>query len=272
MNQTGKLTRAALLAALLFVPAASLAQARDTVNAQKTFFTRRDLVTSGIALAGSAVVSHFDLRVANWARTDAVQGDQGRKDLIGKLTRINETPLTIAAAATFLIGRATGSETVTDIGLHTTEALLLNLAVSELIRGPVGRLRPRASPDDQYKFELGGGFTKFEDRSFPSLHASAAFTAASAIVGELKARNSPATKWAAPVLYTAAMVPGLTRLHLDQHWISDVAAGTFVGVLLGSRVVSYAHSHNPNRLERMLLGATIVPGDGGVKLAVSLAP
>jgi len=148
---------------------------------------------------------------------------------------------------------------------------VLTVAVSELIRGPVGRVRPRASPGDQYQFEFGGGFTKFEDRSFPSLHASAAFATASSLVGELKVRKPHMVKYAAPVLYTAALVPGLTRIHLDEHWISDVVAGGFLGALLGSRVVSYAHSHKQSKLDRILLGTTVVPSNGGAKVMVSLA-
>ncbi len=264
--------RNALLAVLvLVVPHAVVAQAPDSIGAQKTFFTRRDLAYTAIALAGSAVVSHFDVRVAHWSQRDVIQGGEARENLVDALTQVNETPLTIAAAATYLAGRAARSHTITDIGLHTTESLVLTIAVSELIRGPVGRVRPRASPGDQYNFEFNGGFTKFEDRSFPSLHSSAAFATAAALVGEIRVRKPGAVKYAAPVLYTAALVPGLTRIHLDEHWISDVVAGGFLGALLGSRVVAYSHSHNPNRLERMLLGTTVVPRDGGVRLSVSLA-
>ena len=78
-------------------------------------------------------------------------------------------------------------------------------------------------------------------------------------------------KVAAPLLYTAAMVPGLTRVDLDQHWASDVVAGAFVGALIGSRVVSYAHSHRRSRLDRALLGVSAAPdGRGGVMLVVDL--
>lgn len=237
---------------------------------QKTFFVKRDLAYAGVALVASAGVSHFDRRVAHWAQSSGVQGDSSRSELVENLTRINETPLTIAAFATWGIGRLAGSETTADVGLHAFEALVLTTGVSEVIRGTIGRTRPRSAPNEPFDFEPGSGFTKFETRSFPSLHTAAAFATATALVGELKERRPDAVKYAAPLLYTAAMAPGLTRIYLDQHWASDVAAGAFLGALIGSRVVSYAHSHARTKLDRTLLGVSAMPdGNGGVMVVVN---
>jgi membrane-associated phospholipid phosphatase len=238
-------------------------------NAQKTFFVRQDLVASGIAFAASVAVSAFDLRIAHWARSPGVQGDSSRHDKIAAMTRVNETPLTIAAFATWGIGRLAHSETTADVGLHTFEALVLTTAVSEVLRGSIGRTRPREAPEDPFDFRPGKGFTDFATRSYPSLHTAAAFATATALVGEIHERRPGATKVAAPLLYAVAMIPGLTRIYLDQHWASDIVAGGFLGALLGSRVVSYAHSHKRNRLDRALLGVSAVPdGYGGALLVV----
>ena len=243
-----------------------------THSPQKTFFVKRDLVASGIAFAASVAVSSFDLRIAHWARSDDVQGDSTRHDRISTATRVNETPLTIAAFATWGIGRLAHSETTADVGLHTFEALVLTTGISEVLRGTIGRTRPREAPEDPFLFKPGKGFTQFETRSYPSLHTAAAFATATALVGEIRVRRPEATKWAAPLLYTAAMVPGLTRIYLDQHWASDVVAGGFVGALLGSRVVSYAHSHRRNRLDRALLAVNVVPDGYGGTLVVAELP
>jgi membrane-associated phospholipid phosphatase len=279
-----------VVAALLIAPSAlggqqiTSAHAEDTLPAraagsdtarlhtptQKTFFVKRDLVATGIAIAGTAVVSTFDLRIARWARSDRVQGDSSRHDFVSEATRVNETPLMLAALATYGVGRLARSSTTADVGLHTLEALVLTTTVSTVIRGVVGRSRPRVSLDDPFHFKPGTGFSAFETRSFPSLHTAAAFATATALVGEIELRRPAAKKIAAPLLYTAAMVPGLTRVYLNQHWASDIVAGAFVGALIGSRVVGYAHSHRRTRLDRVLLGVSAVPdGRGGVMLMVS---
>jgi membrane-associated phospholipid phosphatase len=245
----------------------------DTLDraAQKTFFVKRDLVTSGVALAASAAVSAFDLRIARWARSAGVQGDSSRRALVEQLTRVNETPIMLAALATYGVGRVAGMHTTADVGLHTLEAVVLTTGVSQVVRGVVGRTRPRASLEDPFRSEPFTGFTRFETRSFPSLHTAASFAAATALVGEIHQRRPAAVKIAAPLLYAAATIPPLTRIYLDQHWASDLVAGAFVGTLLGSRVVRYAHSHRPTRLDRALLAVRVAPRGGGMMLVVDVA-
>jgi len=236
---------------------------------QKTFFVKRDLAVAGIAVASSGVVSAFDLRIAHWARSPGVQGDSSRHDLVEQLTRANETPMMLAALATYGVGRVAGLHTTADVGLHTLEALVLTTGVSQVVRGVLGRTRPRASLEDPFRFKPFSGFSGFETRSYPSLHTAASFAAATALVGEIRERRPGAVKVAAPLLYTAALVPPLTRIYLDQHWASDIVAGAVVGALLGSRVVSYAHSHRRTRLDRVLLAVSAMPdGRGGVMLVV----
>jgi hypothetical protein len=260
------------IVSLCFAGSALAAQTTDSTSGQKTFFTRRDAVLSGIAIAGSGAVSIFDERIGQWARSPHVQGSSARHDAFENLTVINEVPLTIGAVAIYGIGRLSGSDVTAKVGLHATEALALTVSMSELIRGPLGRARPRESPNDAYDFSLGGGFTDFARRSYPSIHAAAAFATASVLTGELRERHPDAVPYVAPVLYAAALVPGVTRMYLDQHWASDVVAGAFLGTLLGSRVVSYAYSHRPSKLDRALLAVSVVPdGRGGVIIAKSFA-
>ena len=72
------------------------------------------------------------------------------------------------------------------------------------------------------------------------------------------------------MLYGLAMVPGLTRMYLNQHWASDVVSGAFIGQLIGSRVVHYAHTHRRTKLDRALLATTVMPdGHGGTMVMVS---
>jgi membrane-associated phospholipid phosphatase len=248
---------------------ASLADTARHVD--KTFFTRHDLAVAGIGVVASAAVSVFDKRIANWTRTPSVQGDSSRLNFVKSLTVINEQPLTIGAFAVYGIGRLAGWNTVADVGLHTTEALVLTVGVSEAIRGPLGRSRPRLSPEDQYKFSFWAGFTDFGKRSYPSIHAAVAFATATALTSEIHERNPGATVWAAPLLYAGALVPGFTRMYLDQHWASDVVAGAFTGTILGAKMVRYAHGHRKNRLDRWMLGTTITPDPrGGVLVMRSI--
>jgi membrane-associated phospholipid phosphatase len=212
----------------------------------------------GVAVvAGTAAIAVFDERIARWWRQPSVQGDSSRHDLVSAATFVNEMPLTIGALAVYGTGRLAGWRTVADVGAHLTESLVATEIVAEAIRVGLGRVRPRASPDNAFVFEPGRGLTVFENRSFPSLHAAVAFATASALAEELRVRDVKARRWATPLLYSAAMIPGLTRLYLDQHWASDVLAGSALGAFLGMRVVRYAHGRR-TRIDRILLHTVIL--------------
>ncbi len=241
-------------------------------HVDKTFFTRRDAELSAVALAGSAMVSIFDERIAHWSQQPSVQGSQSRHDLVEDLTVVNEQPLTLGALATFGIGRLAGSPLIADVGLHATETLVLTVGISEAIRGPLGRARPHVSQDDQYQFKFWRGFTDFGYRAYPSIHAAAAFATAAVLTGEVRERDPGAAWIVGPVLYTAALIPPLSRIYLDQHWASDIVAGAFLGTLLGNKVVTYAHSHRRTRLDRWLLGTSVVPDGHGGWLVMKTLP
>jgi len=244
---------------------------RNTTRSSKTFFTKKDLLWSGGVLAGSAILSGFDVRIANWFQSSSVQS-QSRTDLADAMTNVNEQPLAILTVGGYAIGKLTHSETLADVAGHSAQALVMAVLVSEAVRVPLGRARPRSSPDDQYNFDFMAGWNHFDRRAFPSIHAAAAYSVASALVGEIQIRKPGATKWAAPVLYTAAAIPGLTRMYLNQHWASDVISGAFVGTLLGAKVVHYAHTHRRTKLDRFLMGTTAGVDARGAYVSVSLTP
>ena len=259
---------AAMFALLGFGQAARAQRAPD--DTAKTFFVKRDLLWSAAALAATGAISVFDKRIANWTQSPSIQGSSSRHNFVNDLTKVNETTLTGAAILSYGIGRLAHVNTMADVSLHTAEATILTSLISQTIRGPLGRERPSISPDDQYKFQFGKGFTHFDNRSFPSLHSAVGFAAATAVSTEIHERNPGASWWVTPVAYTVAMVPGLTRMYLHQHWASDVVAGGFVGALIGTRVVRYAHTHKRNKLDRALLGSIIQPdARGGVDVGFS---
>jgi hypothetical protein len=254
--------------AVALYPAAARAQRVD-----KTFFTRRDLIASGVALAGTALVYQFDDRIARWFEQPSVQGGRARQNLVTDLTRVNETPFTFGAVAVYGIGRLTHSQTTADVGLHMSEALVLTSGFGQAIRGAVGRARPSSAVNGRSTHRFGRGYTNFEYRSFPSLHAATAFAASAAAVEEIRMRDPRALPWAAPLLYGAASIPGITRLYLDKHWASDIVAGSFLGAMMGIKTVRYAHSHRRTKLDRFLLGASIAPaGGGGAAVSFSFQP
>ncbi len=273
-----RLTTSAMLttlALMAFSSANAAAQASpDTTQApqDRRFLRPRDLGVIGAGLGASALLSLADVRIARWDQSPGVQGSAGRTRFVNGVTRVNETTLTIAGVAAYGIGRVAQARTLTDVAKHTTEAVVLTSLISQALRGPLGRTRPYVTNDsNQYDFHPLQGFRSYDNRAWPSLHSATAFAAGAALVNELRERHSHALPWAAPLIYAAAAMPGLSRMYLNQHWASDVLAGDALGFVLGSRLVHYAHSSPPGAGPRWLVDATVTPGaDGGVLLGFSV--
>lgn len=120
-----------------------------------------------------------------------------------------------------LIGTAQGlrsdprdQEATLRLGLTLlAESLIVNQAIKRAFRRP----RPEA------EFDRPHALRSPRTSSFPSGHASAAFTAAGVL-----AQRDP--KWR-PVIYAAAIFVATSRIHVKIHHASDVAAGAALGIV-----------------------------------------
>jgi membrane-associated phospholipid phosphatase len=234
---------------------ATLLQRNDSM-----FWRSRDTKVAIVGAIATLAIAPFDERIARWARSGSVQGDSSRHNAVKSATVINEVPLTLAAVTTYVVGRVSHNATVTDVGAHLTESLVATVVVEEVARIALGRARPHESPDDAFKFKPFLGLSRFEYRSFPSLHAAVAFATAATLGEEMRQRDASSRKWLTPALYVAASIPGFTRVYLDQHWASDVVSGSVVGALLGAGIVRHSHGHH-TFVDRLLIPNVSVAND-----------
>ena len=249
-----RLISSLLCAWTLAIGTPGLARSQTSPTEPKTFFVPRDAVVAAGFFAAAGGLSVFDKRIAHLFEDTSLAHVRVGRDLDQVFTRINESTLTIGGLLAYGIGRLAHAPTVADVGLHTAESVAAASVTSQLIRGPLGRSRPQKTNfENQYDFHWFQGFTQFDYRSFPSIHSSSGFAAASVWVAETEYRKPGAVWLVAPLAYTIAITPGLSRMYLGQHWASDIFAGAFVGTFYGWRIVRYAHTH---------------PGDGGPVLTI----
>ena len=264
--------RAALLLIVSFPTGAASARAQQGASA--TFFRASDIAWwSGFSIA-SIGVSRADPEIAKYFQRPEHQKNSRMRSVAEAFTHVQETTLTIGGLLTYGVARLAGSRDVETVALHATEAIVASSLTSQLVRGPLGRARPKdARPifDDQYEFHWFEGFTHFQYRAFPSIHAASAFAVATVIVTETHYRSPGSVWYVAPLAYTFAAGPGYARMYLGQHWASDIFMGAFVGTFYGQRIVSYAHAHPANKVDHFFLGSatpglTVLPMRGGVSI------
>jgi membrane-associated phospholipid phosphatase len=243
--------------------------------------TGRDLDLAAAATVGTALLSRLDVPVARFVGDSAFHARHPGFTIAAKRSSvITETVLLLTGGAVYGIARVRRDDGTADVALHTTESVVWGALFIQVVRGALGRARPyvidqtgRRHDTDAYDFQLLHGFTSFDYRSFPSMHAMASIAVASALSQEMRQRNTPHRALLSPLLYAGAAMPALARLYLDEHWATDIAMGAFLGAFAGQKVVSYSHAHPDNRVDRAFLGRRMsvgfATGERGLSLFAS---
>lgn len=119
--------------------------------------------------------------------------------------------------------------------LRRTGVLLIASATSagllqQVLKSAVGRARPESgkSKDTFDPFNSNRSY-----HSFPSGHAMLALTNAYAIAKQFK------NPWVKAGIYTIGLLPGISRLWENQHWVSDVVLGVAISIFTVESIDRY---------------------------------
>ena len=260
------------LVVLAALGAASQSASAQTSNSP-SLFTKGDVYWAAAFVLGSVAVSTADVRIAA-VINDSTHRSEGRDRLARNLAKAQEGTLFVGNMALWGIARLARLPAMADITFHAAEAVVIGSAASQVIRGPLGRSRPHVSNHtDQYDFKPFRGFRDFAHRAFPSIHTTSAFAVATVYTLETSRRAPRATWIVAPIAYTLAAGPALSRMYTGQHWASDLLGGALMGTFTAMKIVRYNHDVRPNnRVNRFFLGARNVElGFGPASFSASYA-
>jgi membrane-associated phospholipid phosphatase len=254
--------RALVLALGLSGTATLAAPAQSAAQPSGIVLTGHDLGLVAGATLGTAALTRFDVPMARLFGDSAFHARHpGFTSAAKRASVVTETVLMLTGGTVYGIARLRRDDGTADVALHATESVASAALFIQVVRGALGRARPYVSDSaakprdsDPYDFEPFHGFTSFDYRSFPSMHAMASVAVAAALSTEMRERATPHRAVLSPLLYVGAAMPALARLYLDEHWTSDIALGAFLGAFAGQKVVSYSHEHPDNRIDRKLLG------------------
>lgn len=158
--------------------------------------------------------------------------NQTRLRVSADISRLGEFYSTGGTAAVFyFVGRATNNARARETGLLGAEALIDSGIISSALKLATQRTRPA--------FDNGRGEFREDGDSFPSGHATSAWTLAAIVASEYNDR--PLIKWGAYGLATAV---SLSRYTGRNHFLSDVLVGSAIGYGVGRYV--YHQHHDPS--------------------------
>lgn len=257
--------RALAAGLLLGLPAAtSAAQGtppRDSAVTPAPIVMRRDLAVLGVGAGLAFLAQRADLAVRDELRRDRYQ-DSGTLDALESVGDLWGGGASLGAGlALWLGGLKTRNATVAASGFRALEAIMVSGQVTGLLKGAVGRARPRVDSTDAWNVEWWRGFREpnGDYKSMPSGHATAAFAFAAAVTSEVAHRSPGHARLVGITTYGLAGVTAWSRMHSNAHWLSDVTMGAAIGVASGWAVARWHQTRPQNKVDDLFLGPVLSP-------------
>lgn len=214
-------------AATATVPASPLQAQSDSArnNKRNSAGFPQPTITSTVVLlaAGAALDRPVRRLIANRGHGTVVNSLSNAGNDLGTAGHI--IPV---LAGSYLVERIAGRRRTADDIVDAAAGYAASDIIEGLLKSAVGRERPlvSGSPGRFHPFTSHGDF-----HSFPSGHLTHISSIAAAAAIE---SHEP---WVRALGISATMLVGWQRIHADQHWTSDVVAGTLLGDFVSSAVV-----------------------------------
>ncbi len=190
------------------------------------------LIFSGVAL-GTVALFSVDEQVQKWSQekrnalSDKISSNLFEPWGTGKLYK-NYSVLTLTSA--YLTGIITKNERTKMVAMEATRAWAISSLFIAATKVSFGRYRPNQGKEPDSWHWVGPNTKSYY--SFVAGHTMA--TWATATVFANRYRHKPII----PIIsYTIASFAGLSRIHDNKHWISDVFAGAAFGWAIGKLIV-----------------------------------
>lgn len=213
----------------------------DSVVRFRSHPESRILPRTGVTTAvmvGTAALSFLDDDLAHEARRVRDESSPGTRQAMHLTSSIGGyLPLAVGGSLV-VTGWVFHSDFTRTLGMDVTSAVVASGLVTAVVKGAVGRARPRMVAESDEYFP-GRGFTNNSLASFPSGHSSAAFAGATVLASELAKKHPRQATWIRVGLYGAAAAIGLSRMYENAHWASDVFAGAAIGTMSGLAIVHH---------------------------------
>jgi membrane-associated phospholipid phosphatase len=147
-----------------------------------------------------------------------------------------------ALGALYCCGYFFESERARRTALLGIESFALTGIFTEAIKHVSHKHRPMSGDLENVLWD-GPRFSK-ANLSFPSGHAASAFTVATVVASEYGDKAI-----VPPLMYGAATLCALSRVHDNSHWVSDVILGSAIGHFTAKAIVSLHSSSQERRFE-----------------------
>ncbi len=216
--------------------------------------TGRDWLKLGVVSGTTAILTFSDESIQNWGQ-ELHEKHKWVRDVGNIVTRFGGVTEAFVLAGIGGYGAITKNTKVKTTALLATHAYITSAVSSVILKRIFGRQRPQyvnatlkePEPTFHGPFFSGGRDQngKRINTSFPSGHATAAFSAATVFAMEFR------NKRLVPVIaYTAASLIAVSRITENKHWFTDIFTGAVLGYLTGRQVANNYHRYAKLKTEK----------------------
>jgi membrane-associated phospholipid phosphatase len=197
----------------------------------------KDFLNFGVAAGSTVLVMALgDHGVREWVE-DHQKTSYTNSSLF--ISHLGEMPFLIGLSAVLYGGgEAFKNDGLRETGLLCLESYAIGGAIVTGIKYIFARARPLSGEGEQsfHWFSF-----KNREHAMPSGHACAAFSVASVIAG----RSDSVLVGA--LSYGLASLVAISRVNNNEHWLSDVVAGSFLGYFIGKKILALNRPAQPGR-------------------------
>lgn len=187
---------------------------------------KEDWLKATVIMAGIAMVSTQDEAAKKFSQSIRSEGTEKVSWGLEKLS--NGGSSLALLGGTYVTSLLIKDQKLKSTSLTAIEGLAVAAVLTTIGKNLFHRTRP-GETDNAFEFSgprLGGG-----DVSFPSGHTGSIFAVATVFAEAYKD-----TKLVPIIAYSVATLSGLSRVHDNKHWVSDVLGGAVLGYLAGKYV------------------------------------
>ena len=189
---------------------------------------RSDWITFSLIVGITTVLADEEEDVQAWVQERKTSDSN---DLSRLAKPFGDGKYTLPALVTLYgVGRFAGSTRAQRAALLGVESFVVSGIFTETIKHTSHKHRPTSG--DLENITWDGPRASRANLSFPSGHAASAFAVATVVASEY--RDSAVVP---PLMYGAAALCALSRVHDNAHWISDVIIGSAIGHFTAKAIV-----------------------------------
>jgi membrane-associated phospholipid phosphatase len=191
-----------------------------------------------LILSGTAAVTASAFLADEHVRNIALKNKSSFNDFISQFDKsFSVTIPLVGILGTYGYGLAFKDPKIRNLGLQLMESCAYSGVITVALKSIVGRSRPYI---DKGNMEWNPFTTNNDHLSFPSGHATLSFAFCTVMANHID-NIYWKIGW-----YSAAAVVSAARIYHDQHWLSDVLAGSAIGYFIGD----YVSKHPENLSEQ----------------------